>query len=165
MCPFFVSIILVGEVFINLETKITEIIEPIIVALGYELWGCEVQQQGRDFLVRIYIDSPQGVDLDACGKVSHELGAILDVEDPMSGSYTLEVSSPGIERVLFKKEHYIRYIGSDIKLNLFAPVDKQKKFTGKIQDVKDDVLYFIVEDKVLMIPMANIAKASLVAEF
>lgn len=116
-------------------------------------------------MVRIYIDSPQGVDLDACSKVSHELGAILDVEDPMSGSYTLEVSSPGIERVLFKKGHFVRFIGSKIKLNLFAPIDKQKKFIGKIQDVKDDALYFIVDDKVLIIPMANIAKASLVAEF
>lgn len=121
--------------------------------------------QGKNFLLRIYIDAPSGVSVDDCGKVSAEISAILDVENPIAGSYILEVSSPGIERSLLKKEHYQRFIGSTVKLHLFAPHAGSRNFKGQIQAVEDDVLHILVNDAILLIPIANIAKAHLVAKF
>ena len=98
------------------SAQLDELIRPAVVALGYELWACEYIPQGKYSLLRIYIDSEQGITLDDCEKVSGQISAILDVEDPIHGQYTLEVSSPGLDRPLYTAEHYQRYIGQMIKL-------------------------------------------------
>src|SRR5215216_7336112 len=95
-----------------LRNDLNAIIEPVVIDMGYILWACEYISQGKHSILRIYIDKPaEGIGVFDCERVSKQLAAILDVEDPISGHYSLEVSSPGIPRPLFFKEHYAQYIG------------------------------------------------------
>ena len=84
------------------EQKIEALLEPTIEALGFELWGLEYLSQGRHTLLRLYIDGENGVTVDNCAEVSRHVSGVLDVEDPITGEYTLEVSSPGVDRLLFR---------------------------------------------------------------
>lgn len=139
-----------------LETLLT----PIVVDLGCELWACEYLIQGKHSLVRLYIDKPEGITLDDCEKVSREVSVLLDVQSPIASQYTLEVSSPGLDRPLCKKEHFQRYIGSLVLVKIKNPIDKRRKITGLLSAVDDAT---VVVDTVA-IPMANIIKANLVSE-
>lgn len=121
-----------------LQNKIQTLIQPSIEALGYELWGCEYLPQGRHSVLRIYIDKPEGIDITDCEAVSHQVSAVLDVDDPISGQYHLEVSSPGIPRPLFCQAHYVRYIGQHIQIKLIRPVLNCRQWTGKLVAVQDD---------------------------
>jgi len=114
------------------ETKIETLIRPSIESMGYEFWGCQYIPQGAYSLLRIYIDQSQGIGIEDCEKVSRQISALLDVEDPISGHYGLEVSSPGIPRPLFYSEQYQRYIGETVEIKLTQPIAKQRKFTGTI---------------------------------
>ena len=100
------------------EKRIEDLLRPTVEALGFELWGLEYRAQGRRTLLRLYIDSESGVTVDDCAAVSHHISGVLDVEDPISGEYTLEVSSPGVDRLLFRLEHYPPYVGEWIELRL-----------------------------------------------
>jgi len=147
-------------------TKILEMIEPAVTGLGYEFVGAEFTGQGRDSVLLVYIDSEKGILVGDCTKVSHQISGIMDVEDPISGQYRLEVSSPGLERPLFKLEHFERFKGSIVKLELRqATLEGQKKFTGDILDVKDDTVYIHVDEEEIEIPFSLIKKAKLVAKF
>jgi len=147
-------------------TKILEMIEPAVTGLGYEFVGAEFTGQGRDSVLLVYIDSEKGILVGDCTKVSHQISGIMDVEDPISGQYRLEVSSPGMERPLFKLEHFERFKGSIVKLELRqATLEGQKKFTGDILDVKDDTVYIHVDEEEIEIPFSLIKKAKLVAKF
>jgi ribosome maturation factor RimP len=151
----------------KLNRKIEELIAPIIKAMGYELWGIELHQGGRYTLLRVYIDVSLGdrrkyVNVDDCGRVSNQIGALFDVENPISGSYNLEVSSPGLDRPLFRMEHYQRYIDSLICIRLQQPKNGQRKFTGKIHAVFDDKLELMVDDEIVTFELVNINKANLV---
>lgn len=135
--------------------------------MGYELWGVELHQSGRHTLLRVYIDMPlgsdrKGVNVDDCSRVSNQIGALFDVENPISGSYNLEVSSPGLDRPLFKMEHYKRYIGSLICIRLQQPKNGQRKFIGKIHAVFDDRLELMVDNEIVAFELMNINKANLV---
>ncbi|MFB0906328.1 MAG: ribosome maturation factor RimP, partial [Pseudomonadales bacterium] len=88
------------------ETGLSKLIEPVVQELGCELWGIEKLQQGRQVVLKIYIESADGITVDDCARISRQVSAILDVEDPIPGEYMLEVSSPGVERRLFKPEHF-----------------------------------------------------------
>jgi ribosome maturation factor RimP len=94
------------------------LIEPVVESLGCELWGLEYLTQGRYTTLRIFIDGPNGVSLDDCEKVSRQVSAVMDVEDPIDGEYTLEVSSPGMDRPLYTAAHYARYLGETVNLRL-----------------------------------------------
>ena len=89
-------------------TLVTELIDTTIQVLGLDLWGVELLQQGKYSLLRIYIEREEGVTIEDCEKVSRQVSALLDVEDPIAGEYTLEVSSPGMDRPLFSIEHYLK---------------------------------------------------------
>jgi len=114
----------------DLQTKLTEIIEPIVESFGLDLWGLEPPKSPKGGVLRIYIDSPQGVSIDQCAEISKHLNPILDVEDPIPGSYTLEVSSPGLERPFFNFSQLESYIGERIYLKLRSPLDGRKKWKG-----------------------------------
>ena len=88
------------------EAQLTQLLAPTVEAMGYSLWGIEVISPGRRPTVRLYIDAEEGVNVDDCAQVSHQVSGVLDVEDPISGEYTLEVSSPGVDRLLFNPDHY-----------------------------------------------------------
>ena len=148
-----------------MEERIQRLLETTIGSLGYELLGVEYLSQGKHSRLRIYIDGPDGIGVDDCTKVSHQVSGILDVEDPIKGEFALEVSSPGLDRPLFKPEHYKQYIGRQVKLRSRLPVDGQRNFKGKITAVEQDELYIVVENgDELKIACHEIEQANLVPE-
>jgi len=146
--------------------KILELIEPIITGLGYEFVGAELTGQGKSSVLLVLIDSENGVLVTDCSKVSHQISGVMDVEDPISGQYRLEVSSPGLERPLYTLAHFERFKGSLVKLELRqSTLEGQRKFTGDILDVKDDVVHLHVDEEEIEIPFSLIKKAKLVVKF
>ena len=144
------------------EVLITELIGTTVQALGLELWGVELLQQGRYSLLRVYIEREEGVTIEDCEKVSRQVSALLDVEDPIAGEYTLEVSSPGIDRPLFSIEQYAKYVGSEVNLKLRRPIDGRRKFKGQIIKVSGDIVGLLVEGTEYDLEHSDIEKASIV---
>jgi ribosome maturation factor RimP len=146
--------------------KILELIEPAVTGLGYEFVGAEFTGQGKLSVLLVYIDYDKGILVTDCSKVSHQISGIMDVEDPISGQYRLEVSSPGMERPLFKLEHFERFKGSMVKLELSqTTLEGQRRFTGDILEVKGNTVHLHVDDEEVEIPFALIKKARLAVKF
>jgi len=146
------------------EALVAQLIEPTVQALGLELWGVEHGKQGKFSLLRIYIDSEEGITIDDCEKVSRQVSAILDVEDPIAGEYTLEVSSPGIDRPLFKIDQYQHYVGEVVNIRMRGPIDGRRKFKGAITEVADDLVVVEIDGESFKLPHAEIEKATVVYE-
>lgn len=145
--------------------KLYEVITPVVEALGYELVGIEYISQGKHSVLRLYIDSDKGVVVDDCAAVSHQVSGVLDVEDPIKGTYHLEVSSPGLDRPLFDEKHYERFTGHRAKIQLTAPLDGRRKFQGILLGLKEGKVAISVEGDEYLLPFASIDKANLVPEF
>ena len=135
---------------------------PAVEACGFELWGLEFLPQGKSSVLRIYIDSLDGVTVEGCSRVSHQVSGILDVEDPIAGEYMLEVSSPGWDRPLFALAHYQRFVGSEVPLRLVAPINARRRYKGIIQSVVDNRIELLFEGQIIPIPFPQIDKANLV---
>ncbi|MGB4247542.1 MAG: ribosome maturation factor RimP [Pseudohongiellaceae bacterium] len=147
----------------NSITLISDLIRPTVSALGVELWGVEHIVQGRFSVLRVYIDKGgDGITIEDCEKVSRQISGIFDVEDPIAGEYTLEVSSPGMDRPLFELSQFERYVGSVVTVRLRAPLEGRRKFKGVIQKVEADTVCLLVDDKEYMLPASTIDKANLV---
>lgn len=144
-----------------IKTDIQQLIQPLISDLGYQLWGVEYFSQGKHSLLRIYIDKETGINLEDCETVSRNISALLDVEDPISGNYSLEVSSPGLSRPLFTKDQYLRFLGSEVQLRLTKPMDGRKKLTGTLQSVEEDSMTLAMGNKVYVVLFSQILKANL----
>jgi len=146
--------------------ELQTIIEPAVTALGYQLWGCEWVGAGKNRrLLRVYVDGEQGVSLGACAKISRQISAILDVEDPIEGRYLLEVSSPGIERLLFTLAQYQRYIGHSIDLRLRVPREGRRHFNGILQSAADERIVVRLDDQTALdVAWRDVEKAHLVVE-
>jgi len=147
------------------STLLNNIVEPVVTGLGYELVGCVFIPRGRQATLRIYIDSPNGITLDDCQQVSKQVSAVLDVEDPISQHYDLEVSSPGLDRPLFKKEHYQRFIGRNIRLRLYSANQGRRKLTGLLHAVNEENIIIEVDGAEIVLPFEDIDRANLVPEF
>ena len=141
---------------------VTDIVQPTVEALGLELWGVEHIQQGRYSVLRIFIDSEETVNLTDCERASRQISALLDVEEPISGEYTLEVSSPGLERPLFKLDQFAQFIGDQVKIKTKGPLEGRRKFTGVIECVSEETVSLNVEGKILKLEHTEIEKASIV---
>lgn len=148
----------------TLEQKLTEIISAPVEALGYELVGIEFIR-GRQSTLRIYIDSDDGITVDACADVSHQVSAVLDVEDPITVAYNLEVSSPGLDRPMFTAEHYTRYLGEEVTLVLRMAMQNRRKWQGIIKAVDGEMITVTVDGKDEVFALSNIQKANLVPTF
>lgn len=145
--------------------RVQEILGPILDSLGLFLWDIEFKMEGPRWLLRIYIDSESGVSIEDCEAVSRDIGTALDVEDIITHSYTLEVSSPGLDRSLSRPEHFRRFIGSRIKVKTFQPVEGQKAFRAEIAGLNDGMLRLRLDSGAeIDTPLTNIAKASLEVE-
>lgn len=148
------------------SVKVLQLLEPLVEGLGYEFVGAEYLPQGKHSLLRIYIDKPEtGIGVDDCERVSRQVSSMLDVEDPIPGHYTLEVSSPGMDRPLFTPEQFERFIGSEIKLLLSRPVNGRRKMTVELKGVNDNILSVVLEGDEIEIDFDNIEKAHLVPVF
>ena len=148
--------------------QIRQILDPILESLGLDLWDLEFQKQGPKWLLRVYIDREigGGVTLHDCEVVSRDLGMALDVEDIIPHAYTLEVSSPGLDRSLSKPEHFVRFSGSEIKVKTFQKIGDEKVFRGKLLGLAEGIVKLELKSgEVLEIPLSNITKASLEVEF
>lgn len=144
---------------------LANLVEPAIEALGCELWGIEYLPQGKHSILRIYIDAEEGVNVDDCAAVSRQVSAVLDVEDPISGAYSLEVSSPGMDRPLFTLEQFGDYLQEDISVKLTAAIDNKRKFKGLLTEIEGDQLTFVVDGESLSVPYSFIDKANVVPKF
>lgn len=145
--------------------QLVVLIEPIVEGLGYECVGIEFNAHPKQGLLRVYIDSDDGVLLEDCSKVSHQLSGMLDVEEPIMGNYDLEVSSPGTERPLFKLSHFEQFLGKMVSINLFRPINKQRKFLGQIEKVEGDIVTLLQSGQNVDIPFQAMSKARLVPEY
>lgn len=144
--------------------NIQALVEPVVSSLGYELVGVEFLMQGRTGLLRVYIDTEEGITLDDCQRVSHQLSGVLDVEDVIKGQYQLEVSSPGLDRPLFTAEHFDRFKGHRAKLKLAVPHHGQRKFRGTLNGVEDDQVKLDIDGEEVLLPLSVIDKANLIPE-
>lgn len=145
---------------------IHDLIEPTITAMGLVLWACELHQHGNQAVLRVYLDRDQGegVTLDECALASREIGAILDVEDPIKNRYQLEVSSPGLNRVLSRPSHFEKYVGRAVKMKLRVAVANKKNIVARIEKVIGDTIYFVVDDQKISMKLGEIQRANLVIE-
>mgnify|MGYP001040831087 CR=1 FL=1 len=144
------------------EVRVAELITPTVEALGLTLWGVENLTQGKFSLLRVYIEKEEGVSIEDCEKVSRQLSALLDVENPISGEYTLEVSSPGLERPLFKLEQFQLFIGDTVRIRTRGPIQGRRKFKGTIVEVAGDIVVVEIDGNNYNLPHADIEKATIV---
>jgi len=150
----------------ELESKIKAIAEPIIKDMGLNLDNLELKMMGRKALLRIVIDKDEGVTLDDCEKVSREVEAQLDVEDLIPCSYTLEVSSPGLDRPLKEAKDFKRFSGSMVRIITSNPIENQTFFIGKIIEARDDELLLLLpRDRKITIQYKDISRARLEVTF
>ena len=145
--------------------RLTNMLQPLVEDLGYEFVGLEYTGQSKNAVLRIYIDHAEGIDLDDCGRVSGEVAALLDVEDPISGQYNLEISSPGLDRPLFTPEQYARFAGEQVKITVYAPIEGRRKFKGRVLSVVEDTLNIEQDGAEIALDFSNIAKARLVPDY
>jgi ribosome maturation factor RimP len=143
---------------------LSELFEPVVQALGYELWGVEYISQGRYSTVRVYLEKEGGIDIEDCAEASRQISSILDVEDPISGEYTLEVSSPGLDRVLFSIDQFKAYAGYHVKLRLTESFEGRRNFNGQIKAIVDDEVVLIIGDEEYTLPYELIEKATLISQ-
>jgi ribosome maturation factor RimP len=160
----------------SVEEQVRAIADRVAKSLGLEIWDLEFRGAGgKARLLRIFIDGPEGVTLEHCENVSREVSTILDIEDPIKGAYTLEVSSPGLDRKLRNAGDYERYQGSLVKLQTLEPINGSRNFEGRLQQVQNGrmTLEFPPKGKgkkqepggVVEIEISNVAKGNLVPEF
>ncbi len=143
---------------------LTEMLEPVVNALGCELWGIEYIGQGKHSILRVYIDKEGGVNIDDCTQVSRQISSLLDVEDPISGEYTLEVSSPGLDRILFTLEQFKEYAGYHAKLKLTENFEGKRNFSGQIKTVENEEVVLIIGDEQYTLPYELIEKANIISQ-
>jgi len=147
------------------RADLRKLIEPGVGALGFELVDVELVGSGQRPTLRVYIDSPKGINVDDCAKVSRQISAILDVEDPLPSSYMLEVSSPGLDRPLVTPADFTRFAGEMIKVRMHAPVMGRKNFTGRLVEVAADHVVVEVDNEHIDLAFAGMDRAKLVPKF
>ena len=140
--------------------RLLELLEPAVAAMGFELADLDAHL-GRRGLLRLYIDREGGVTLDDCQRVSEQIGAFLDVEDPLPGSYVLEVSSPGFDRRLRTIAHFERFGGENAKVELKDARDGRRNYTGRLAGVEGSVVLLEVDGELHRLPSGDIAVARL----
>lgn len=144
--------------------ELRALLEPELLQMGYELTDLEVRLGGNHGQVRVFIDSPTGIALEDCERVSHAVSALLDVEDPLPGQYDLEVSSPGLDRKLTKVEHYQRFAGKTVKVQTRVAVDGQRRFRGTLVSSDAEKIVLNVDGEQQVLPLAAIDSARLVPD-
>lgn len=144
------------------QDELKALLKPAIESMGFEFVGLEYLSNPKNRMVRIYIDrDPDGVSVDHCADVSREVSALLDVEDPVSGQYSLEVSSPGVERPLFEPEQYAAFAGEQAVLQLYAPIEGRRKLVGTLEGADPDAVRIDVDGASIEVPLDTIRRAHL----
>jgi ribosome maturation factor RimP len=143
-------------------SELAKLLEPTVMRLGYELVDLEVRLGRGGGMVRLFIDKPEGIDLEDCERVSLAVSALLDVEDPVPGNYNLEVSSPGLDRKLTKVEHFQRFAGETVKVQMRFPIEGRRRFRGTLVSSDDENIVVEVDGESFSLPLKTIDTARLV---
>ncbi len=150
----------------GIQSALEEIIEPAVTALGCELWGIDFFMQGKKSMLRIYIDKPgDGVKIEDCEAVSRQVASVLDVEDPIRSEYTLEISSPGMDKKLFKLSQYEDCIGQSLSVKLRVAFEGRRNFSGILKGIEDEEIVLEVDNEEYILPFELIDKANVVPTF
>ncbi len=150
----------------NIAEGVEAVVTPHFRERGYRVCDVEYVKEGAEWYLRITLDSDDGIDIDDCEKVSRAINPIIDEADPIEDFYYLEVSSPGLERVLRKEEHFLASIGSEIEIRLFAPDDNKKKsYTGKLAAYENDTVTVDIGGEAVSIPMNKVSKVQTLFDF
>jgi ribosome maturation factor RimP len=145
--------------------QLRQLIEATVEGLGYELVGVEYQGGASNGLLRIYIDHEDGITLDDCQAVSHQVSGLLDVEDPIAGRYALEVSSPGLDRPLFQARDYARFAGQQVKVRMHGLIQGRRNFTGQLLGLEGDNVIVEVDGEEYVLPLDQVDQARLIPEY
>ena len=129
------------------------------------IWGVELLSHGRHSKLRLFIDNPQGVSIDDCERVSRQVSDVLDVEETFGQSYTLEVSSPGMDRILFKADQFEANVGQTIDVRLNFPLEGKKRIVGLLSGVENGEVIVRIEDEEYLLPLKNVQRARIVPRF
>lgn len=149
---------------VSVSQAVMELIEPVLIAEGLELVDVEYKKEGKNWVLRIFIDKDGGVTVEDCQKISHLTGDLIEVEETITTPYSLEVSSPGLDRVLKREKDFLRFKGRQIRLHSLSPIDSRRKFTGILTDFKDQTVFMESDGKLFEIPLRQVGKANLVIE-
>jgi ribosome maturation factor RimP len=147
------------------EQKLTDLLRPAVEETGKTLIGIEYISAGNNSILRLFVDHENGINVDDCAEVSRQVGALLDVEDPISSEYSLEVSSPGVDRPLFELAHFQAVIGETVNVKLSMPLNGRRKFKGPLVAIENDTLIVTVDSIDYELAIGNVDKANLVAKF
>ena len=162
MAHFFIDIRYMESASDSLNSLIGATVE----SMGFEFVGLEYGgQAGSGGLLRVYIDHADGIDVDDCADVSHQISGVLDVEDPIQGNYALEVSSPGLDRPLFSKRDFERFAGRRVSIKLRVKLQDRRRFEGLLQGMREGHVVLVEEGVEISLPLDQIEKARLVPEF
>ncbi|MCH8499445.1 MAG: ribosome maturation factor RimP [Marinobacter sp.] len=146
--------------------QLQTMLQPVVEGLGYEFWGLEYRTQGRHTVLRIFIDDAEkGISVDDCEKVSRQISGVLDVEDPIQVEYTLEVSSPGMDRPLFQLAQYEAFAGHRVEIRLRMPFEGRRKFQGLLKGIEEADVVVVVDDHEYLLPFDSIERAHIVPVF
>ena len=144
--------------------SVIELIEPVLLANGLELVDVEFKKEGKSWVLRVYIDKESGVTLADCQKVSGLTGDLIEVEDVIDPEYTLEVSSPGLNRLLKKEKDFIRFCGKKISIQCHSPLNGKKRFIGCLTNFENQSIHLEMDGQIHLIPLNRVAKANLIIE-
>jgi ribosome maturation factor RimP len=147
------------------KTELEELIQPVVESLDCELWGLEFMTQGRRAVLRIFIEKESGVHIEDCERVSRQVSSVMDVEDTIKTEYTLEVSSPGMDRPLYTLEQFKAFVGANIKVRLRVSFEGRRKFAGQLKGVEEDEIVLGVGEEEYLLPIELIDKANVVPSF
>ncbi len=147
------------------EQHIGELLQTTVAMSGCAVWGVQVQSGRRRSRVRIFIDKPGGVSISDCERVSRDVGDVLDLEDVVECGYDLEVSSPGLDRVLFSTEQYANHVGETVEVRLSSPFAGRKRIVGQLAGIEHGQALVRVEDQEYVLPIDHIERAKVVPRF
>ena len=152
------------DLYKRIKEQIEELAESLVTSEGMELVDLEYRLEGKRWILRLFIDKPGGVTVDDCACISRQFGDYLDVKDIIPQAYLLEVSSPGLNRRIRKKEDFSRFVGRKVRLHLRSPVEGRRKVVGNLEGIENETVIVTAEDR-WKVPLENIDKANLVHEF
>jgi ribosome maturation factor RimP len=147
------------------QTHLWELFEPVVNGMGFDLIEIEHFPNPKHGVLRLYIDKEEGVTVDDCSDVSHQISALIDVEDPIRGQFNLEISSPGLDRPLRRLKDFQRFIGSLVKLKTVMPLEGQRNFKGRLLEATEDAVVLGIDAEEISLPMSAIEKARIVPEY
>jgi len=146
------------------SSQIWDVVEPVVGSMGYEMVGAVIGGKPGDRILRVYIDTPAGVTVDDCEAVSHQLSAVLDVEDPIGEPYVLEISSPGVDRPLFREADYVQYVGEQAFVRTLEPIEGRRRFKGLLCGIESGAVVIEVDGQAWRLPIEVVEEAHLIGE-